>query len=108
MQSVNSTYRAEQIELAVAIARSLNQLNLARSHAARAVSASPTAAEIGSQIELRNIILLHLRELGSTLTRHLPASASRKRSFLQSCEMGGGASARRRCRPSITNRRVGN
>jgi hypothetical protein len=80
-QSVKSTYQTEQANFSVSIAQSLNQLKLARSQSLQAMTALPTAATIGNQIELRNVILHHLRELGSALSHQISGNASGSRSF---------------------------
>ena len=80
-QSVKSAYQAEQFNFSVSIARSLNQLKLARSQSVQAMTVPPTAAAIGSQIELRNVILHHLREVGSALSYQISGNAQVNRAF---------------------------
>jgi hypothetical protein len=105
-QFVKSIYQPEQIELSASIAQSFNQLKLARSQSIQAMPDSSTAAAIDVQIELRNIILFHLREVGSAFVRQLSSSSSRTRllSTLPHGKNSEGMSARRTRRPYMTRR----
>jgi hypothetical protein len=78
-QLFDATIQVQRNTLPVSIARSLNQLNLARSQSLYAAPDLSTAAAIEFQIELRNAMLFHLGNIRSALARQLFCGMPRNR-----------------------------